>query len=51
MDTKILNYRQVRSYLALLQFDFVITYCLGVSNPADGLLRRPDYMEEAKKPS
>jgi hypothetical protein len=36
METKVLNHRQVRSYLALAGFDFVITHCLGSTNPADG---------------
>jgi hypothetical protein len=51
METKILNYRQVRAYLTLFKYDFVITHRLGSTNPADGLSRRPDYMAEAKKPS
>lgn len=51
MDTKSLNYRQVRSYLVLSQYDFTLTHRPGSTNPADGPLRRPDYMAEAKKPS
>jgi hypothetical protein len=51
METKVLNHRQVRSYLALSRFDFVITHRPGSTNPADGPSRRPDYMAEAQKPS
>jgi hypothetical protein len=51
MKTKVLNHRQVRSYLALTGFDFVITHRPGSTNPADGPSRRPDYMAEALKPS
>lgn len=49
MTTKTLSHRQVRAYLELSKHDFVITYCLGLTNPADGPLRRPDYIEEVKK--
>jgi hypothetical protein len=51
METKVLNHRQVRSYLTLSKFDFVITYRPGATNPADGPSRRPDYMAEAQKPT
>jgi hypothetical protein len=51
MDTKSLNHRQVRSYLVLSQYDFTLTHRPGITNPADGPSRRPDYMAEAKKPS
>jgi hypothetical protein len=51
METTTLNHRQVRSYLALTKYDFVITHRPGATNPADGPSRRPDYMAEAQKPS
>lgn len=51
METKVLNHRQVRSYLELSKYDFVITHRPGATNPADGPSRRPDYMAEAQKPS
>jgi hypothetical protein len=51
METKTLNHRQVRSYLALTKYDFVITHRPGATNPADGPSRRPDYMAEAQKPT
>jgi hypothetical protein len=51
METTSLNHRQVRSYLALTKYDFVITHRPGATNPADGPSRRPDYMAEAQKPS
>jgi hypothetical protein len=51
METKVLNHRQVMSYLALAGFDFFITHHPGSTNPADGPSRRPDYMAEAQKPS
>jgi transposase InsO family protein len=51
METKTLNHRQVRSYLVLSEFDFVITHRPGATNPADGPSRRPDYMAEAQKPT
>jgi hypothetical protein len=49
MDTKVLSHRQVRAYLVLSQFNFVITHRPGATNPADGPSRRPDYMKEAQK--
>jgi hypothetical protein len=51
METKTLNHRQVRSYLVLSRYDFVLNHRPGVTNPADGPSRRPDYMAEAQKPS
>jgi hypothetical protein len=51
METKVLNHRQVRSYLALAGFDFVITHRPRSTNPADGPSRQLDYMAEAQKPS
>jgi hypothetical protein len=51
METKVLNHRQVRAYLVLSQFHFDLEYRKGSTNPADGPSRRPDYMEEAQKPS
>jgi hypothetical protein len=51
IETTTLNYRQVRSYLALTKYDFVITYRPRATNLADGLLRRPNYIAEAQKPS
>lgn len=51
MDTKALNNRQVRSYLALSKFDFAISHRSGVTNPADGPSRRPDYIAEAQAPA
>lgn len=50
MQTKTLNHRQVRSYLALSGFDFTIVHQPGKTNPADGPSRRPDYMENARDP-
>jgi hypothetical protein len=50
METKVLNHRQVRSYLVLTKYDFVIKHRPGITNPADGPSRRPDYMAEAQKP-
>lgn len=50
METKVLNHRQVRSYLELTRYDFVITHRPGATNPADGPSRRPDYMAEAQEP-
>lgn len=47
METKTLNSRQVRSYLKLTAYDFIIKHRSGVKNPADGPSRRPDYMAEA----
>jgi hypothetical protein len=47
METKTLNYRQVRSYLVLSWYDFVLNHRPRVTNPADGPLRRLDYMAEA----
>ena len=51
METKVLNHRQVRSYLALTRYNFVINHRPGATNPADGPSRRPDYMAEAQKPT
>lgn len=51
METKVLNHRQVRAYLALSKYDFVIIHRPGVTNPADGPSRRPDYIAEAQKPT
>jgi hypothetical protein len=51
METKVLNHRQVRSYLTLSKYDFVIIHRPGSTNPADGPSRRPDYMKEAQKPT
>lgn len=51
METKVLNHRQVRAYLVLSRFDFIIKHRSGATNPADGPSRRPDYMKEAQQPS
>ena len=51
METKALNHRQVRSYLVLTRYDFVLNHRPGSTNPADGPSRRPDYMAEAQKPA
>jgi hypothetical protein len=51
METKTLNHRQVRSYLVLSRYDFVLNHRPGNTNPADGPSRRPDYMAEAQKPN
>ena len=32
--------------MKLAAYDFVILYCPGKSNPADALLRQPDYQEK-----
>jgi hypothetical protein len=50
METKTLTSRHVRSYLTLSEYDFVMTYRTGSTNPADGLSRRPDYMLAAQEP-
>ncbi|USP74003.1 retrotransposon nucleocapsid protein [Curvularia clavata] len=50
METKTLNHRQVRSYLALSGFDFTIVHQPGKTNPADGPSRRPDYIKAAQEP-
>lgn len=50
METKTLTARHVRSYLTLSEYDFVMTYRTGSTNPADGLSRRPDYMKAAHQP-
>lgn len=50
MDTKVLNHRQVRSYILLSKFDFTIVHKPGITNPADAPSRRPDYMAEAQRP-
>jgi hypothetical protein len=47
METKVLNHRQVRAYLTLSRYNFVITHRPGSTNPADGPSRRPDYIAEA----
>ena len=31
-------------------YDFIIYYCKGSLNPADGLSKHPDYMNEEHKP-
>lgn len=46
-----MNHQQVRAYLALSKYDFVINHWPGVTNPADGPSRRLDYISEAQKPS
>lgn len=51
METKTLNNRQVRSYLLLTKYDFVITHRPGSTNPADGPSRRPDYMAHSQEPA
>ena len=51
MKTKTLNYRQVRAYERLTEYDFVIIHRPGKINPADGPSRRPDYMTEAQVPT
>jgi hypothetical protein len=51
METKVLNHRQVRAYLALSKYNFTIVHRPGATNPADGPSRRPDYMAEAQKPT
>jgi hypothetical protein len=51
METKVLNHRQVRAYLTLTNYDFVITHRPGATNPADGPSRRPDYIKEAQRPA
>jgi len=50
METKQLNYRQVRAYERMSMFDFVITHRPGRTNPADGPSRRPDYIKMAQDP-
>jgi hypothetical protein len=51
MKTKTLNYRQVRAYKRLTEYDFIITHRPGKVNPADGPLRRPDYIIETQVPT
>jgi hypothetical protein len=51
METKVLNYRQVRAYERLTGYNFVITHRAGKLNPADGPSRRPDYIQESQSPS
>jgi len=51
METKTLNYRQVRAYERLTEYNFVMTHRPGKKNPADGPSRRQDYMEEAHQPA
>ena len=51
METKTLNHRQVRAYLTLTRYDFVLEHRPGSTNPADGPSRRPDYMAESQRPA
>jgi hypothetical protein len=55
MHTTKLNDRQARYAEELARYDFEIEYKPGVSNPADGISRRPDYArgykEEGKRES
>ena len=46
MNIKSLNGKQVRWTMKLTVYDFVILHCSGKSNPADALLRWPDYQKE-----
>jgi hypothetical protein len=46
MTTKDLTRRQARWAEALSAFDFELSYRIGKNNPADALLRRPDYAEK-----
>ena len=48
MTKKKLNGRQARWAEELAEFDFVIEYRTGGSNPADGPSRRPDYIDSEK---
>ena len=45
-----LNSRQARWLLQLAPYDFTIHYRKGSLNPADGLSRRPDYVEDEDLP-
>jgi hypothetical protein len=45
-----LNGRQARWLIQLAPYDFTIHYRKGSLNPADGLSRRPDYMDEERGP-
>jgi hypothetical protein len=38
-------------WLKLSKFDYVIKYCPGITNPADKLSRRADYMTEEPLPT
>ena len=49
MTKRALNRRQVRWAEILACYDFEIVYRTGVSNPADGLSRRPDYEPNTEK--
>ena len=49
MTTKELNRRQARWAEALSPFSFFIEYRKGKDNPADGLSRRPDYMNQTEE--
>ncbi|EUC53577.1 Transposon Tf2-1 polyprotein, putative [Rhizoctonia solani AG-3 Rhs1AP] len=44
MSTRVLNRRQARWSLFLADFNFVLSYAPGSSNPADAPSRRPDYV-------
>lgn len=44
-----INSRQARWLVYLTPYDFIIKHRPGISNPADGPSRRPDYMETAQK--
>ena len=43
MTTSNLTRRQLKWVKKLAEYDFNVTYREGKTNPADGLLRRPDY--------
>jgi hypothetical protein len=44
-----INRRQARWLVYLTPYDFIIKYRLGLLNPIDSLLRRPDYITTAQK--
>jgi hypothetical protein len=44
-----LNGRQTCWLIKLLPYDFQIFYQKGILNPADGPLRRPDYLADAEE--
>jgi hypothetical protein len=44
-----LNGRQTHWLIKLLPYDFQIFYQKGILNPADGLLRRPDYLADVEE--
>ena len=46
MNIKLLNGRQARWAVKLAAYNFVILHCPGKSNPADALLKWPDYQKE-----